>query len=370
MRQKQLIQIGTDRGWLRLRWTYQAKRYALTLGLPDGRANRIAAVQRASQIELDIISGHFDPSLSKYRSEWQKINKYAESKVDLAEVISQFVAYKCDRVDLRTQERYHLLEKQLLDFFGNLDLREINQAASDRYTKHLFQTFSHRTATEKIALARSFFDWAIKQNLVTVNPFLDLPIPRRPPQAQAQPFSQQEVQTILSTFAQSASYGYYYPFVSVLFGTGMRLGEAVGLEWSKISSDRGQIQVSQSYGAGRMKPTKTNRDRQFNLSSSVTKILNSIDPKNQKETGFVFQSAQGQPIDLHNFRNRAWIKILNQTAIEYRKPYSTRSTFISHALASGMHPLMVAQITGHDPQTMFAHYAGFISSLPTTPELF
>jgi integrase len=369
MQSRQLIKIGTDRGWLRLRWTHQAKRYALTLGLPDGKANRIAAVQRASQIELDIISGHFDPSLLKYRSEWQKSHKNLELKTYLTTAIAQFVAYKCDRVDLRTQERYHLLRQQLLDFFGNLELGEINQQASDRYAKHLFQVYAHRTANEKLSLARAFFEWVIKQNLATINPFLDLPIPRRPPQSQAQPFTHQEVQAILTAFSQSASYSYYYPFVGVLFGTGMRLGEAVGLEWSKVSSDRHQIQVSQSYGNGRMKPTKTNRDRQFNLSNSVTKILNSLDSEQQK-TGFVFQSAQGKPIDLHNFRDRAWIKIINQTGIEYRKPYSTRSTFISHALASGMHPLMVAQITGHDPQTMFSHYAGFISSLPTTPELF
>jgi integrase len=370
MRQKQLIQIGTDRGWLRLRWTYQAKRYALTLGLPDGKVNRIAAVQRASQIELDIISGHFDSSLTKYRSEWQKVGKHAEQKIDLAEAIAQFVVYKCDRVDLRTKERYHLLEKQVLEFFGKNHSLDINQVESDRYAKHLFEQHAHRTAAEKVALVRSFFDWAIKQNLVAVNPFIDLPIPRRPHQLLAKPFSHAEVQTILTAFGESETYSHYSAFVAVLFGTGIRLGEAVGLEWSKISSDRSQIEISQSYANGRMKPTKTNRDRTFNLSVSVTKILNSLDPNSEKDSGFVFQSAQGSAIDLHNFRNRAWIKTMAETKIEYRKPYSTRSTFISHALASGMHPLMVAQITGHDPQTMFSHYAGFISSLPTTPELF
>ena len=370
MRQKQLIQIGTDRGWLRLRWTYQDKRYALTLGLPDGKANRIAAVQRASQIELDIISGHFDPSLIKYRSEWQKKTKYVEQKVDLGAAIAQFVSYKCDRVDLRTKERYHLLERQVLDFFGKNHSLEISQLESDRYAKHLFANHAHRTAAEKVALIRTFFDWAIKQNLVSINPFIDLPIPRRPPQTQAKPFSQAEVQAILAAFGQSDIYSHYYPFVAVLFGTGIRLGEAVGLEWSKVSSDRNQMEISQSYANGRMKPTKTNRNRTFNLSNNVTQILTSLDPNGEKTTGFVFQSAKEQAIDLHNFRNRAWSKIMAETKIEYRKPYSTRSTFISHALASGMHPLMVAQITGHDPQTMFSHYAGFISSLPTTPELF
>ncbi|MDX1977763.1 MAG: tyrosine-type recombinase/integrase [Pseudanabaenaceae cyanobacterium bins.68] len=363
-----LVQIGSDRGWLRLRWSYQGRRYALTLGLPDTKANRIAAMQRSSQIELDIISGNFDQSLGKYRSAWAR--QAPPPQVSLAEALKQFVGYKCDRVDQRSQERYQLLQRQVLEFFGWGASLAVTHSQAESYTQYLFDTYAHPTAREKITLVKAFYSWAIAQGLIAQNPFTDVPIPRRAPLAYAQPFTQSEVQAILAAFASSKYYRHFYPFVAVLFGTGMRLGEAVGLQWLQVSSDRTQIQISQSFGNGRIKPTKTNRDRVVRVSRMVTEILLDLGSSHFTDQDFVFQSAQGQPIDLHNFRQRAWVKILEQTAIAYRKPYSTRSTFISHALASGMNPLLVAQITGHDPQTMFRHYAGFVGSSPTAPELF
>ena len=57
---KGTIKIEADKGWLRLRFTYQGKRKALALGLPDSKANRIFAEQKACQIEKDIYAGHFD----------------------------------------------------------------------------------------------------------------------------------------------------------------------------------------------------------------------------------------------------------------------------------------------------------------------
>jgi integrase len=39
----------------------------LYIGLPDTIANRKAASIEASQIELDMASGNFDPSLVKYK---------------------------------------------------------------------------------------------------------------------------------------------------------------------------------------------------------------------------------------------------------------------------------------------------------------
>ncbi len=61
---KRIVQVGADKGWLRLKWIYQEKRYALTLGLPDSNVNKTVAQQKAHQIELDIASGHFDLTLN------------------------------------------------------------------------------------------------------------------------------------------------------------------------------------------------------------------------------------------------------------------------------------------------------------------
>jgi hypothetical protein len=47
-----IVKVGVDKGWLRLRWTYQAKRYTLTLGLSDSPVNRVYAEQKSKVIEI------------------------------------------------------------------------------------------------------------------------------------------------------------------------------------------------------------------------------------------------------------------------------------------------------------------------------
>jgi integrase len=55
--------------------------------------------------------------------------------------------------------------------------------------------------------------------------------------------------------------------------------------------------------------------------------------------------------------------------IDYRKPYITQHSLISHALESGMNPVGIAAITGHDVLTLYERYAGIVNP-PQLPELF
>lgn len=64
---RNLVKVENDDGRLRLRFTYGGKRYAIALGLPDSQVNYTVAHQKSTQIELDIVSGNFDPTLKKYK---------------------------------------------------------------------------------------------------------------------------------------------------------------------------------------------------------------------------------------------------------------------------------------------------------------
>jgi len=62
------VAVEVYRGHFRLRWRFQGERMSLYTGIPESVAGRKVAESRANQIELDILSGNFDPSLKKYRS--------------------------------------------------------------------------------------------------------------------------------------------------------------------------------------------------------------------------------------------------------------------------------------------------------------
>jgi integrase len=60
--------------------------------------------------------------------------------------------------------------------------------------------------------------------------------------------------------------------------------------------------------------------------------------------------------------------VLESVNVPYRKPYTTRSTLISHWLEAGENPVVVAEFTGHDVATLYKHYAGSIRKRATPPD--
>jgi integrase len=61
------VQIKVSHERLQIVFRFGGKRHYLSTGFSDTATNRKLAEIKARQIELDIISGNFDPSLDKYR---------------------------------------------------------------------------------------------------------------------------------------------------------------------------------------------------------------------------------------------------------------------------------------------------------------
>jgi integrase len=106
------------------------------------------------------------------------------------------------------------------------------------------------------------------------------------------------------------------------------------------------------------------------LNDKIKALLKARRPENYYPDDLVFPSPDGLPIDDRNFRNRAWVKMLEIAGVQYRKPYNTRHTFICMCLAAGTNPATVAQMTGCDLQSLDRDYAEYIPSLSTLPDLF
>ena len=104
---------------------------------------------------------------------------------------------------------------------------------------------------------------------------------------------------------------------------------------------------------------KNQNYRKFPCNNSLRALLQSIKPKNATPESLVFPSPEGRHIDLNNFRNRTWKKVLKGLSIEYRKLYQTRHTFITLALETGnLDAKDVARLVGNSPEVIYRHYAG------------
>lgn len=358
------VSIEEFQGRLRLRWRLQGKRYTLAIGLPDSKINRQVAQQKATAIELDIASGNFDSTLKKYKP--QILNPQG---IGIVKMFGLFMAHKAKSILPRSLEKYQATQGYLEKFFEKRAVLAVNEKMSDKFTDWLVsQDLSPTVCRERLTLIRAAWDWAIAQGYVESNPWTDtVQRIRVAPKQMPKPFSREEILAIIEAFRTDQYYSYYTNYVEFLFGTGCRTAEAIGLRWKHLSDDCSSVWIGESLTRGTRKSTKTNRARTITLTPQLQNMLLARKPEHPEPEELVFQSLRGGAIDDHNFRNRAWASILKDVGIKYRKPYNTRHTFISHALDQEMNPVEVAQLTGHDVQTLYENYAGIVNSRPRLP---
>ncbi|NET36549.1 MAG: tyrosine-type recombinase/integrase [Cyanothece sp. SIO1E1] len=353
------VRVENDKGSLRLRFSYAGKRHALAVGLPDSSVNRIVAQQKAAQIELDIISGNFDPTLKKY-----KPPKISASQAKASQVVGMFekftrVQAKAKKLEDGSLRRYSAVLSNLKRFFPAQPADRVDSALAEKFLEDLRNRVCERTVHDYLTLVNSCWKWA--EETLPDNPWpLLLEQVKPAPKQKVKPFTAEEVQMILEGFKTDRYYQHYTDFVAFLFGTGCRFGESVALQWKHLADDFSTVWIGDSVSRGVRKTTKTGKDRTVMLTGKMAKMLIDRRPSQWESDDLVFPAPRGKTITDQSFRRRAWKKVLEKLEIEYRKPYSTRHTAISHALANGANPLEVAEQTGHDPQILFKHYASVI----------
>ncbi|MEL6229591.1 MAG: tyrosine-type recombinase/integrase [Cyanobacteria bacterium J06627_3] len=344
------ISVINDKGWLRLRWSHQGKRYVMAVGLLDTPANRPLAEAKAGIIRADILSGQFDKSLVKYRYE-------TSESLTVLEVYEKFVNWKRRQVTKRSLDKYLGLRSHLETFFGSRQAARVIEDHALDYRDWLLKRLSPATARERIGMMRSCWSWAIGRKLLAENPWENVRV-KAPPKQKPRPFTQDEYKRIIDTFRELHSN--YLDFIQFLMGVGCRPGEAAGLRWRHVSENCDRIWIGESWGRGERKPTKTNESRAFKLSPDLAEMLRARRPAAARDDDLVFTSSEGKPIDDHNFRRRHWVPALDVASVPYRKPYNTRHSFISQALDQGWSVSEIASITGNSEETILRSYVGSV----------
>lgn len=361
-----VVQVFKER--LRLCWSYFGKRYYLYIGLPDSKINRTVAEGKARLIEGDMATGNFDPTLKKYKPEEQ----LKRDRVGICKLFEVFMVEKAKAVSAKTMEKYHATFGYLTRHFVDKPAEWISERDVEDFVDHMRQVkLSPIQIKRRLEELEACWDWATKKRLLDpFNPWEVIAKRIKPaPKQMPKPFSREEIGAIIQAFRTDRYYHPYADFVEFLFGTGCRTGEAIGLRWQHVSDDCSTVWIGESLSRGVRKATKTNRARTISLTPKLQQMLVARRPAKPEAGSPVFTAPKGGPIDDHNFRNRAWETILTRLEIDYRKPYVTRSTLISHALDLGMNPVTVAQMTGHDVETLYEFYAGNVNSRPRLPEI-
>ena len=350
------VSLESCKGWLRLRWRYEGKRYSLALGLPDSKSNRLKSQSLILQIDADLETGSFDPSLAKYKQQPKQQQQPLRHSLICSQLFDQWLNSKIG-ISKRTLDWHRDSLVKLIAVCGDLQAGDIGEAEVRRFFLSL-TNLTKTTQRRRIETLKACWQWGISQGLLEQNPWTKLPS-IKPENPNPEPFAKEEIGKILATLEKE--YPELLPLTKFLLGTGCRIGEALALRWDDVSQDFRKALINKQLTRGEIKPPKSEKKREIYLSDNVVNLLKELKPI----TSFVFHD--GTITD--EYISNRWKRALKLAGVRYRSPYNCRHTFISHCLEAGMNPVRIAAITGHDVKVLLSHYAGLIDK-PIIPELF
>jgi integrase len=360
------VNICLHQDLLRLRWRCpKANRLVvLSVGVADTPQGRAYAQSIAKRIEADLEFDHYhhgnnyDSTRAKYRPKTIGKNK---TDITTVELFEKFTKHQQKAKGLATSSikaRYQPIAKALAKHL-NMQAAAVGKRQAESFADYCDQTLTPATAKARIWLLKSAWDWAKEDNRY---PLGDGPNPwggmadrwrSNPTKPGPKPFTRDQVLAIIGGFRNSRYYSHYGDYVVFLFGTASRPCEAIALRWKDVASDCEAVWIYS---------TKTKTYRTVSLPPSTAAMLeerrNCLSPSPED---YVFTAKGGGPIDDRNFRARAWTAVLEDLGIEYRRPYTTRKTAISHSLKNGGHYIDVAKAAGHSAKTMHEFYADAIA---------
>jgi integrase len=206
------------------------------------------------------------------------------------------------------------VDKWLNPNLGDIPLASVNNAIVKSLVKKMSDAeLSAKSISNYVGLVKLVVASAIDENGEQLFPrkwnhdFIDMPIV----QDQHQPSFTVET---MSAIVQKAD-GQERVLYALLAGTGLRVGEALGLEVKHFSNDCRTIAVEQSCWEGDVQAPKTkNAYRQVDVSNELVKLLQAFVAV--RRSGLVFQNRAGKPLSQTNLLRRSLHPILAELKVE------------------------------------------------------
>lgn len=166
---------------------------------------------------------------------------------------------------------------------------------------------------------------------------LEIPTVRSRKVTSLSPF---EVRRILQCCRTWSGYGDLY---RVLLSTGLRVGEALALQWSDIDFELRSIKIERTDYRGTLQDVKTcNSCRVIPLPSDVALLLRGIEYRSE----WVFCKSDLGRLDYRGVL-RDWHKLLDTLQLPRCGLHALRHTYATQALRCGVNAVVLARLLGH-----------------------
>jgi integrase len=290
------------------------------VGHYDRRNPTIAELWEAFQAAR----GDLSPStLSDYRSCWGYVSEIRDLR--LAEVDTQ----------------------RLRALMASLDHVQVPDGKDDKGNPKT-KPLSEKRKQNILMFVKSLFSFAEKERWIPLSPARGLRT-KRTVKATIKVPRRAQLDRVMAEVPE-----HYRHLVHTMLYTGIRLGEAVALEWSEDWKPHGevpQIHISKTCSRGIIRPPKSeDGNRDIPLPDRVRDDLRAWHKECRKkwpDGDYMFPNTQGGRLCPDNFRARVWRPACERAKVPHLRIHDLRHTYITWLVETGQHPLVIKTVAGH-----------------------
>jgi integrase len=278
--------------------------------------------------------------------------------------------YVAPSVRPKTWEGYdYIVRVHLRPTLGQMELR----ALQTNHVQHLLNEkkksgLSARTVELICVTLKAALKQAQLEGLVTRNAADHVRKPKKERKKALRVLSSTEMDALV---AEALKHRLAPLFITML-GTGLRIGEAIALEWKDIDLQKGALTVCQSVVRSRtpesarsisitQDPKSGSGKRTIPLTDDVIIALRQWRTRQAQErlklgslyrdSGRVYTSTVGTPLEPRNVA-RSLSRIASLARVEHVNPHALRHTYATRLLERGVHPKVVQELLGHRDITL------------------
>lgn len=262
-----------------------------------------------------------------------------------------------------------MLDNHILPALGDRQLRRLGRAeVKDFIAALLEQGLAKKTAAnirgvlhEVLEAAHEDMPEILTSNPATFRGRLKLTPTKAERRAKIKALSAEQLQAFLAAARETVPER--YPILRFIAGTGLRAGEALGLQLDDVDAKRRQVLVRRSITEGREEPTKTGHERTIDLGPGLAEDvaawlaiakqekLARPDGSASPRGPWMF-SSERKPIRLRRLEDDFKLAAKAAGLPPWHTPHHLRHTFASLALQGGESIYYVQRQLGHATITM------------------
>lgn len=255
----------------------------------------------------------------------------------------------------------YIYKNYFKDTLGDLLVKEIN-INNIKEIKEKFTDVSFNSQNYIMAVLKSVFNFAIKDEIIDINPVRNIILPKKT-QRQVYSYTIEEVNLIINYFKEN--YEKYLLFPLIGFFLGLRTGELLSLKWSDFDFKNNKVKIQRTLTRSKIKEsTKTTNFRIITIPPILDEYLKEY--FNRRVSDWVFQSEYRQEFPLsHCYFFRIWKSMTEELNIPYRKIYTMRHTYAVLSLEAGIPYNTIKHTLGHSDLSMLMKVYANVANIET-----